>query len=74
MVQLRPKAKIRKKKSEFKNFSILQLPQGIYSSWARDQMWVTVATYATVTAMPDPLTHCAGLGNQTCVLVLQRCG
>lgn len=25
-------------------------------------------------AMPDPITYCIGPGNQTCILMLQRCG
>ena len=32
------------------------------SSWARDQIQTAAATYAEAEAMPDSLTHCAGLG------------
>ena len=31
-------------------------------SGVRDRIRVTAVTYATVVAMPDPLTHCAGPG------------
>ena len=34
----------------------------MWSFPARDQIQATVATYAPIAAMPDPLTHCAGLG------------
>ena len=47
-------------------------PSGMWSSWARDQIRATVATYAAAAAMPDPLTHCAGPGIWTCVLALQQ--
>ena len=29
-------------------------PSGIWSSWARDRIQATVATYAAAVAMPDP--------------------
>ena len=32
------------------------------SSQARDWIWAQAATYATVVAMPESLTHYAGLG------------
>ena len=32
------------------------------SSWARYEILASALTYATAAAMPDPLTHCAGLG------------
>jgi len=32
------------------------------SSWARDWIQATVATYTTAMATPDPLIHCTGLG------------
>ena len=35
---------------------------GIWSSWARGQIWGAVGIYATSVAMPDLLTHWAGLG------------
>ena len=35
---------------------------GIWSSQARDQILVAVATHATAAAILDPLTHCAGPG------------
>ena len=34
-------------------------PHGTWSSWARDQIQATVATYTTAMATADPLTHCA---------------
>ena len=50
------------------------LPHGIWSSWARDQIWATVTTYATALATIDPLTHYAkqGLNLPTSALLLQR--
>ena len=38
-------------------FSFFGLPSGIRSSWVRDHIWATVATYATAVATLDPLTH-----------------
>ena len=38
------------------------LSHGTCSSWARDQIWATGATYTTAMAMLDLLTHCAGHG------------
>ena len=35
-------------------------PAAYGSSWARDWMWATAATYAV--AVLNPLTHCTGLG------------
>ena len=35
-------------------------PHGIQSSWARDQIWASVETYATAPTMLSLLTHCAG--------------
>jgi len=32
------------------------------SSWARDSMQATAATYPTAAAILDPLTHCIGTG------------
>lgn len=43
-------------------FLIFWLPLGIGSSWARDRIRATVVTYTEALAMPDPLSHCAGLG------------
>ena len=37
-------------------------PTAYGSSWAKDQIWATAATYATAMATQDPLTHCARLG------------
>ena len=38
-------------------------PHSIWSSWARDQIQVTVVVHTTAVAgMLDPLTHCAGPG------------
>ena len=37
-------------------------PCGMWSSWARDQIRVVVATNSKAWAMQDPLTHCVGLG------------
>ena len=34
---------------------------GPWSSWARAQIRAAVVWYATGVAVPDPLTHCAGL-------------
>ena len=48
------------------------LPCGLWSSQAGDQLQATITTYATAAATPDPLTQCAGLGNQTWVLSLRR--
>ena len=48
-------------------------PHGIGSSWARDQIQVAFAIYATAVAMPDPLTHLCQAGDWTYVLALQRC-
>ena len=49
------------------NFILLfWLPQGIWSSRARDQIQAKVATYSTDAATPDRLTHCAGLGSNSC--------
>ena len=47
------------------------LPRVIRTSWARDQIGVTVANYTAAAAMQDPWTHCAG--DKACMLVLQRC-
>ena len=38
-------------------FPFFGLPSGIRSSWFRDHIWATVATYATAVATLDPLTH-----------------
>ena len=35
------------------------------SSWARDWIWATAATYTTMVASLDPLTHCTQLGLNT---------
>ena len=32
------------------------------SSWAKDWIQVTAATYASIAVSQDPLTHCTGLG------------
>lgn len=40
---------------------------------ARDQIQAALVTSAAAAAVPDRLTHSARLGNQTCVLVLQKC-
>ena len=40
------------------------LPHCTWSSWARGQIWAVILTYTTAAAMPDPLTHCAGLGSK----------
>ena len=37
---------------------------GIWRSRDRDQIWATAATYATASATPAPLTHCAMLGKE----------
>ena len=37
-------------------------PWGTWSSQARDQIQAAVVTYATLAAVPDPLTYCAGPG------------
>ena len=37
-------------------------PCSMWSSPGRGKIQATVATYAPIAAMPDPLTHCAGLG------------
>ena len=34
-------------------------PQGIWSSWARDQILSIGETYAAASVMLNPLTHCA---------------
>ena len=38
------------------------------SSWTRDRIWATPASYITAVAMLDPLTYCAGLGIKTAPL------
>jgi len=43
-------------------FFLFWPPHGIWSSWARDHIWATVATYTSAVVMPDPLTHHAGPG------------
>ena len=35
-------------------FSLFWLPCGIWSSWARDHIGATVASYTTAVATPDP--------------------
>ena len=37
-------------------------PTAYESSGAKDLIWATAVTYATATATPDPLTHCARPG------------
>ena len=46
-------------------------PAAYGSSWTRDQMWATAATYAVAT--PDPFNSLCQTGDQTCILALQRC-
>ena len=46
---------------------------GIWNSHARDHIQAAVVTYVAAAAVPDPLTCCAGRGNRTHVLALQRC-
>ena len=51
-------------------------PQGIWSSWARDQIQATFTASIAAVAMPDPLTHCACLcraRDRNFTLELQRC-
>ena len=49
-------------------------PPITYSSWARDQIHASVATYAAAVAMADPLTQCAEpAGDETHAMALQRC-
>ena len=43
-------------------FPFLAVPTACGSSWARDQIWATAATYTTGAATPDHLTQCAGPG------------
>ena len=46
-------------------FSLMAIPGAIIlrgSSWANDWTLATAVTYAAAAAMPDPLTHCSGLG------------
>ena len=48
----------------------MAVPTAYGSSWARDWIQVTAATYATAVAIPDSLTHCAGPGTEA--VPLQR--
>ena len=43
-------------------FFLMAVPAAYGSSWVRDRIPATAVTCTTVTAMLDPLTHCAGLG------------
>ena len=45
-------------------FFLFCLPHSIWSSWARDHIWATVASYATAVATTRSLTHWAELGAQ----------
>ena len=63
-------------------FFLFWLPRSIWSSWARDQIGAAaaiafytaaaIAFYTAAVATPDLLTHFARLGNQTCILSMQR--
>ena len=55
----RPK---RKKKNVRSSQYFFLAACGIWSSCARNHIQAVVVTYTTAAAMPDPLTHCAGLG------------
>ena len=46
-------------------FLLFWLPQGTWSSRARDYICTPAATHATAAATPDPLTHCASQGSST---------
>ena len=54
-------------------FFLFWPPHGIWSSWARDQTWVAVLTYAAAVAMPGPLTHGAGPGITPVPWSCKRC-
>ena len=41
-------------------FFLFWQPHGMWSSWARDQIWASVVTYAAALATRDSLTHGSG--------------
>ena len=43
-------------------FFFMTAPAAYGSSRARDWIWAPAVTYIIAVAMPDPLTHCIGLG------------
>ena len=56
----------------FFSFFLLWPPCSIQSSQARDQIWVTVVTYAAAVATPD-LNPLCWAGNRICIPALQQC-